>query len=80
MTEAVRKRGDSALQFSENPFDSVPVSVATHLKSEANSGKRSLNVLSTIDEKFEGFDIVFLLQFAKENFRERVVVVENNRT
>jgi hypothetical protein len=40
--------------------------VARYLKSEASSGKRSLEVFRAVDEKHGGFDIVFLTQFAQE--------------
>jgi len=70
VAEAVRKRRGSSLQFSKNSFDSVPISVATHLKSEPRSLKRSLEVLRAINKKNSGFDIVLLPKFAQENFRE----------
>jgi len=63
VTEAVRKRRGSTLQLPKNPFDSVPISVARHLKSESSSLKCSLGGLSAIDQKYGGFDIVLLLQF-----------------
>jgi hypothetical protein len=71
VAEAVRKRRGSSFQFSENPSDSVSISVATHLKSEPGSLKRSLEVLSAIHEKHGGFDIVFLMKFAQEDFCKR---------
>jgi hypothetical protein len=37
------------------------------LKSESRSGQRSLEVLSAIDQKHGGFDIVFLAEFAQKN-------------
>ena len=71
MTEAIRERGGPTLQFSEDPFDSIPISVATHLKSESSSLQCSLEVLSAINEEDCGFDIVFFSQFAKEDLRKR---------
>jgi len=47
---------DSALK---NPFDSVPISVATHLKSESSSLQCSLEVFRAIHENDGGFDTVF---------------------
>jgi len=70
VTEAVRKRRGSTLRFSKNPFDSVPISVATHLKSEYSSLEYSLEMLSTSNEKNGSFNIVFLPKFAQENFCE----------
>lgn len=67
VTEAVRKRRRSSLQLSKNSFDSVPISVATSLKSEISSLECCLEVLSAVDEKDGGFAIVFLLAFA-ENY------------
>ena len=67
VAEAVRKRRGSALQFSKNPLDSVPISVATHLKSEPSSLKCCLEGLGAINEKDGGFDIVFLSKFVQEN-------------
>jgi len=58
------------LQFAKNPFDGIPISSATHLKSEASPVKSSLEVLSAVDEKFGGFDVVFFSKFAQENLRE----------
>ena len=37
------------------------------LKSEACSGQRSLEVLSAVDQKHGGFDVVFLAEFTQEN-------------
>ena len=58
------------LQFSKDPFDSVVISVETHLKSESSSLQCSLEVLSAIDEKDGGFDIVFMSEFAEEALDE----------
>jgi hypothetical protein len=60
VAEAVRKRRGSSFEFSKDPLDSIPISVATHLKSEASSVKRSLEVCCAVNEKDGGFDIVFL--------------------
>jgi len=54
-------------QFPENPFDGVPISVATRLKSESSSLQRGLEVLRAVNEKDGGFNIVFLLEFAEED-------------
>jgi len=70
VAEAVRKRRGSTFQLSKNPFDGIPISSATHLKSETSSLKRSLEVLGAIDEKLGSFDIVFLPKFAQEDFGE----------
>jgi len=70
VTEAVRERRGSALQFSKDPFDSVAISVATHLKSESSSLQKSLEVLSAIDEKDGGFDIAFVPEFVEEDLGE----------
>jgi hypothetical protein len=67
VTEAVRKRGDSAFEFSKDPFDSIPISVAAHLKWEAGSLECSLEMLGATDEKRGSFDIVFLAEFAEEH-------------
>ena len=37
------------------------------MKSEPSSGKRSLEVLSAVDQKHGRFDGVFLTQFSKED-------------
>jgi hypothetical protein len=70
VTEAVRERRRSALQFSINPFDGVAISVTTRPKSELSSLQRSLEVLSAINEKDGGFDIVFLSQFTEKDLGE----------
>jgi hypothetical protein len=59
VAEAVRERRGSALQLSEDSLDSISISAATHLKSEASSLQCGLEVLGTVDEKDGGFDIVF---------------------
>jgi hypothetical protein len=63
VTEAGRKRRGSAFELSKNSFDSVPISVARHLKSEPCSSERSLEMLGSIDEKHAVFDIVFFAEF-----------------
>jgi hypothetical protein len=70
VAEAVRKRGGSTLELSKDPFDSVPISVATHLKPEARSLQCGLVVLSADDQEHGGFDIVFFSQFAEEDLSE----------
>jgi hypothetical protein len=37
------------------------------LKSEASSGQRGLEVLSAIDQKYGGFDVVFLAKFPQKD-------------
>jgi len=71
VTEAIRERGGPTLQFSEDPFDSIPISVATHLKSESSSLQCGLEVLSAINEKDSSFDIVLFSQFAEEDLGQR---------
>ena len=44
--------------------------MATHLKSEPDPLQRSLEVLSTINEKYGGFDIVFLAKFTEKDLGE----------
>jgi hypothetical protein len=70
VAEAVRKRRRTPFQLSKNPFDSVPISVATHLKSEACSAERRLEMVGAIDEKHGSFDIVFLAEFREEHLSE----------
>ncbi|WP_444542729.1 hypothetical protein [Halomicrobium urmianum] len=70
VAEAIRERRRSALEFSKNPFDSIPISVARYLKPEACSLECSLEVLNAINEKFGCFDVVFLLEFAEKYFGE----------
>jgi len=41
--------------------------MASDLKSEPSSSQRSLEVLSAIDQKNGGFDIVFFTEFSEEN-------------
>ena len=41
--------------------------MAFSLKSEPRSGKCSLEVLSAIDEKYGGFDLVFLAKFSEKD-------------
>jgi hypothetical protein len=71
VAEEVRKRRHSTLQLPKNSFDGVPISVATHLKSESRSLQRGLEVLSAINEKDSGFDIVIFSQFAEEDLSQR---------
>jgi hypothetical protein len=71
VTEAVRKRGGSALELSKDAFDSVPISVATCLKSESGSLQCILEVLSAVNEEDSVLDIVFFSQFAEEYLGER---------
>jgi hypothetical protein len=40
--------------------------MAFSLKSEPSSSKRGLEVLSAIDEKYGGFDLVFLAKFSEK--------------
>ena len=68
VAEAVQERGRAPFEFSKDPLDGVPISVATYLKSEPSSGQRGLEVLSAIDQKYGGFDIVFLAKFSQKNF------------
>jgi hypothetical protein len=70
VAEAVRKRRVTALQFSENPFDSIPISVAKYLRSEPCSLQCSLEGLRAIDEENGSFNVVFLLQFAEKDLGE----------
>jgi hypothetical protein len=70
VAETVRRRRGSTLQFSKQAFDSVPISVATDVESESSSVKCSLEVFRAVNKKFGSFDIVFLAQFAQENFSE----------
>ncbi len=70
VAEAIRERRGSALEFSKNPFDNIPISVARYLKSEAYSLQCGLEVLGTINEKFGCFDVVFLLEFVEKYFGE----------
>jgi len=67
VAETVGERGSPTLEFSENAFDGVLISSSFSLKSEASSGQRSLEVLSAIDEKYGGFDIVFLAEFSQKD-------------
>jgi len=52
-------------EFSENSFDGVPISIPFSVKSEPSSGQRSLEVLSSIDQKHGGFDVVVLANFSE---------------
>jgi hypothetical protein len=56
VTEAVRKRRGSGFYLSEDTFDGIPVSMATHMKSESYSLKRGLEVGRVINEKFSSLD------------------------
>jgi len=67
VAEAVRERGRSTLQLTEDPLDAIPISMPFRMKSEASSGKRSLEVLGAIDEKHGRFDGVFLTEFSEEH-------------
>ena len=51
-------------------FDSIPISITFCLKSEPGSLQCSVEVFPTIDEKYGGFDIVFLPQFCEKYFSE----------
>jgi len=70
VTDAIRERRGQPLQFSEDPFDSIPISVATYLKSESSSLQCGLEVLGAINEKDSRFDIVLVPQFVEENICE----------
>lgn len=69
MAETVRER--AAFEFAEDTSDGVPISVACRLTSESCCSQRSVEVLSAIDEKHGGFDIVFLAQFAEKQLCHR---------
>ncbi len=66
VTEAIRERRGSSVQLSKDSFDSAPISVATYLKSEANSLQCSLEVFRAVNKKDGSFEIVFLSQFAEK--------------
>lgn len=46
-------------------FDTVLISVVTHLKSESESGRCTLEVVSVINEKHGVVEVVFLFEFAQ---------------
>jgi len=71
VTEACRERRRSALELTKNAFNGISISVVRYLKSEAGWVECRLEVLSAIDEKFGGFDVVSVAEFAQENFGER---------
>jgi hypothetical protein len=70
VTEAIRKRRDLSVKFSKDSLNSAPISVAPHLKSEPGSLECCLEVLSAIDEKHGGFDVVLLAEFAEKHLDE----------
>jgi len=51
---------------SEDTFDNIPISVATHLKSEPESRQRRLEVVSVVDQNRRVGDRHTLLQFPQE--------------
>ena len=50
----------------ENAFDGILFS----MKLKPSSGQRSVEVLSTIDQKHSGFDMVFLAEFTRKDFSQ----------
>jgi len=56
--------------LTKETFDSIPIAVEFISAIEAVSIKGGLEPLSVVNEKHGGFNIVFLPQFAKENFSE----------
>jgi len=70
VAEAVRKRRGSTFYLSKDSFDSIPISSATHLKSETSPLQRSLEVFRAIGEKFGCLNIVFVSEFAQEDLGE----------
>jgi len=67
VAETVGERRCPTFKFSKDSLDGVPISISFSLKSEPSSGQRSLEVLSAIDEKYGGFDIVFLTKFSEKD-------------
>jgi len=70
MIRTIRNRRGSTLELVEYPLDSIPNSVATHLKSKASVVEYSLGILGIIDEKYSDLDIVFLAEFAEAHLDE----------
>jgi len=67
VTEAVRKRRDSALKLSKNLFDCISISVATYLESQVGSLDRSFEMVCAVDKKFSCIDVVFFSEFAEKD-------------
>ncbi len=57
----------AAFEFSKDTFDGIQISMAFCLKSEFSSGKRSLEVVSAIDEKHGSFKLVFFSEFSEKH-------------
>jgi hypothetical protein len=66
VSERICKRRGSTFYFTKDTFDSIPISMATPLKSEPKTVQCSTEEGRTIDEEFGLFDGVFPLQFVVE--------------
>jgi hypothetical protein len=60
----------SLLYHTNDIFDGVPISMAAHVKSEAESFQRILEIVRLIDEKRHIRDLLFLAEFAKKQESE----------
>jgi hypothetical protein len=62
----ILKRRGSSFYLTEDTFDGVPISVATHLKSEAKSARCCFQIVRTVNEKRRLVDGVLLPEFTQE--------------
>jgi hypothetical protein len=58
----LRTRRSSPFYLTEDAFDSIPISVATDLKSEPESRECRVKMIRVIDEKRRVVDVVFLAE------------------
>jgi hypothetical protein len=66
VAETITKRGGTSFYFTKDTFNSIPISVATHLKSESGPRQRSFEMVSIIDQNRCLGDRHVLLQFAEK--------------
>lgn len=69
VTKTISERGGSSFYPSKDTFDSVPISVTTHLKSEAESIERGFAVVRMIDEDCGTPDRTLLSELSQERHR-----------
>jgi len=68
--QRIRERGVSLFYLVEHTFDGVPISMVTHLISEAESAERVLEMVRVIDEIRHVRDVLFLAELTKRQKSE----------
>ena len=80
MIECVWKQRCTAFYLSEDTFDYIPISVATHLKSEFEPQQCSFEMVSIIDQNRCLGDRHVLLQFLQKQHNKLRVLLGKSRT